>query len=45
MGQVCKFQKAENEVKEFTPDEIESFRFIDSKYFVSRDIDGKKGFS
>jgi hypothetical protein len=45
MGEVCCFKvndKAEERI--FYPDDITSFRFIDSKYFISKEVNGKKVF-
>lgn len=44
MGSVCKFRAADNAVQEFKPTDISGFRFTDSKYFVSKEVDGKMVF-
>ena len=38
MSNVCKFKNKEKVVKEYYPSDIAAFRFIDSRYFVSREI-------
>ena len=43
MRRICRF-KTNGNVTEFTPNDITAYRFIDSKYFVSREIDGQKHF-
>jgi hypothetical protein len=45
MGQNCRFRKNEKE-KEivYTPNDINAYRFKNSKYFVSKDVKGKKVF-
>lgn len=44
MSSVCKFKDNESEITEYYPNDITAFRFIDSKYYVSRVIDNKKVF-
>jgi hypothetical protein len=44
MGLVCKFKDTKNTVTEYSPNDIAAFRFIDSKYYVSREVDGKMVF-
>ncbi len=44
MGQVCKFRAKGHEVVQYTPKDIAAYRFIDSKYFVSREVAGKDVF-
>lgn len=41
MGEICRFRNAETEIQEFKPGDIESFRFIDSKYFITKEVNGK----
>lgn len=42
MGQICTFRKDEHDTTvEFLPGSIVGFRFTDSRYFVSNQIDGK----
>jgi hypothetical protein len=43
MGSMCRFKSADS-IIEYSPNEILAFRFIDSKFFVARDINGKKVF-
>lgn len=44
MGSICKFKTADDKVQEFKPTDIQGYRFTDSKYFVSKEVDGKKVF-
>jgi hypothetical protein len=45
MGEVCTFKpKGLNEETKFSPNDIAGFRFIDSKYFISKEINEKKVF-
>jgi len=44
MSSKCKFKDADNEIKEYFPNDIAAFRFIDSKYYVSKEINGKNFF-
>jgi hypothetical protein len=44
MGSLCRFKTAENEIREFSPLDISGYRFTDSKYFISREVDGKMVF-
>lgn len=44
MGYLCRFKDSNNEIIDFFPDDILAYRFIDSKYFVSRELNGKKVF-
>ena len=44
MSVICKYQDANNTIKEYTPNDIEAFRFIDSKYYVSKKINGTNFF-
>lgn len=44
MGKICKFKDADNTIVEYFPNDIEAFRFIDSKYYVTQEIDDKKVF-
>jgi hypothetical protein len=42
MSMVCKFKANENsEVITYNPTDIQSFRFPDSKFYISKEIDGK----
>jgi len=45
MGTTCRFRQTKGAVKtNYLPGEIQAFRFIGSKYFVSREIGRKKAF-
>jgi hypothetical protein len=44
MSSICRFKSADNQINEYSPGDITAFRFIDSKYYVSREIDLKKVF-
>jgi len=44
MSSVCRFKDKESEITEYYPNDITAFRFIDSKYYVSREINNKKVF-
>ena len=44
MGSLCRFKTTENEIRDFSPHDIPGYRFTDSKYFVSRELDGKMVF-
>lgn len=44
MGRLCKFMEKNSLITEFSPGDIVAFRFVDSKYFVSREIGNKKAF-
>lgn len=40
LGRLCRFTQAdESEIKEFSPAEVSAFRFADSRYFVSTEIE------
>jgi hypothetical protein len=45
MSEICRFRKnsKENEIR-YSPTDILAYRFIDSKYFVAKEITGKKVF-
>jgi len=43
MGRECRFVSNNNEVT-YLPDEIRAFRFLDSKYFISKEFEGKFSF-
>ena len=38
MSSVCKFKNSDSKIKEYFPSEISAFRFIDSKYYVAKEI-------
>lgn len=44
MSSLCRFKDADNTIYEYSPTDIAAFRFIDSKYFVSREVNHKKVF-
>ena len=44
MSTVCKFQSTDNSNLEFFPGDIIGFRFIDSKFFISKEIENKMVF-
>jgi hypothetical protein len=44
MSKVCKFKDKESEIAKYNPNDIIAFRFIDSKYYVSREINNRKVF-
>lgn len=44
MSQVCRFKIKEGEEKKFDPEEIFGYRFIDDKFFVSKEVNGTKYF-
>lgn len=44
MGKVCKFKSAGKKATDYSPDDISAFRFLDSKYFISRAVEDKKVF-
>ena len=39
MGGICKFKDADNTIKTYSPTDLRAYRFIDSKYFVSKEVD------
>ncbi|QCK15738.1 hypothetical protein DCC35_13795 [Mangrovivirga cuniculi] len=44
MSKVCKFKNKSNNVTEFSPGDIIAYRFIDSKYYVSKEVNQKDVF-
>jgi hypothetical protein len=44
MGRVCHFESQEKVKQEFLTDDIAAYRFTDSKYFVSREVNGQRYF-
>jgi hypothetical protein len=44
MGRVCRFIAKDGTKSEFSPYDIVAYRFTDSKYFVSHDIEGQNYF-
>lgn len=44
MSQLCKFKDKGSIIKDYLPNDIAAFRFVDSKYYVSRDVNGRRVF-
>lgn len=44
MSNVCRFRNEHKETKDYTPHDIFAYRFIDSKFYVSKDVNGKRNF-
>jgi hypothetical protein len=44
MSILCRFKAADNTISEYPPEDILAFRFVDSKYFVTKEINNKKRF-
>lgn len=44
MSKVCRFKYSDNSIKEYYPNDIQAYKFIEGKYYVSKDINGKKWF-
>ena len=44
MSEICRFRSNTNIIVEYTPYDIVAYRFSDSKYFISRQVSGKKVF-
>ena len=44
MSRLCKFRGNENSVVDFTPEKITAFRFIDGKYYASKELNEKTVF-
>lgn len=44
MSSLCKFKDIDNTIIEYFPNDIEAFRFFDSKYYVTKEINNKKVF-
>ncbi len=44
MSSLCKFKDVHNTIIEYSPNDIEAFRFLESKYYVTKVIDNKKAF-
>lgn len=44
MSKICRFKDAANEVIEYYPGDILAFRFVDGKYFVSKQYGGESEF-
>lgn len=41
MCSLCRFKSVEDSITEFTPNDITAYRFLDGKYYVSREVDNK----
>jgi len=44
MSGLCKFRDNDNTIKDYSPNDIIAYRFIDSKYYVSREINNRRVF-
>ena len=44
MGHTCTFKTSDNAITNYFPNDILGYRFIDGKYFVSREIEGQRVF-
>lgn len=44
MSSICKFKSTENRITEYSPNDIIAYRFIDSKYYVSREVNLERVF-
>lgn len=44
MSSVCRFKDADDVITDYSPHTIMAYRFIDSKYYVSREVDNKNVF-
>ncbi|MDP2721672.1 MAG: hypothetical protein Q8O72_02840 [Bacteroidales bacterium] len=45
MGQICNFKTSEkSEITAYSPADLTAYRFIDSKYYISNQINGSKAF-
>src|SRR5690606_41134359 len=44
MGSVCRFRNDHKEIQDYGAHDILAYRFIDSKFFISKDVDGKRMF-
>jgi len=44
MGSVCRFKSDNKDVVTFSPSDISAYRFIDGKYYVSREVNGNSVF-
>lgn len=44
MGNVCRFESNEGLKTEYAPGQIQAYRFIDSKYYVSKTVDNQTHF-
>lgn len=44
MGKLCRFKDNNGEEQEFLPAGIQGYRFIDSKYYISLEVNGRNVF-
>ncbi len=44
LSRVCKFKGFDNIINEYSPNDIFGFRFIDSKFYISREVNNNKVF-
>lgn len=44
MSSICKFKNTDNIIHDYYPDDILAYRFIESKYYVSREVNQRKVF-
>jgi hypothetical protein len=44
MSSLCKFKDSDQKITEFSPDDILAYRFINSKFYVTKEINDKKVF-
>jgi len=44
MSRICKFKNSNKKVIEYFPEDLQAFRFIDSKYYVSKEIESGQHF-
>jgi hypothetical protein len=44
MGSICKFKGVESSIIEFIPYDLSAYRFVNGKYFESRELNGQKVF-
>lgn len=44
MGQLCRFKTNSDTVADFYPTDLKAYKFIDSKYFISKQINGRAVF-
>jgi len=44
MGRVCKFKNTDISIIDYSPNDILEYRFINGKYYVSRELNGSKVF-
>jgi len=44
MSQLCRFKNSENSIREYLPKDIKAYRFINDKYYVSKEIESQSYF-